>query len=143
MTINPIASSILVIWYLALSLILVGAIIALTLALTRLNRQLTELNAKIDPLLSKADTLLSTTADQLQSIGDSTESIVAQGDNIVGVIEERTAQTASFVQKTVHQPFIGLNALIAGIGSGMLTFVQRSTTRSHTKSILSPPKDNS
>lgn len=122
MTLNPIANSVLVAWYLGLSLILTVAVIALAVGLQRLNARLEQLTAQLDPVLQKADQALSLANEKLSTIGEATENLLAHGEAVAVTVEAKTATTSSLIQRTVHAPFVGANALLAGLAIGARTF---------------------
>lgn len=122
MTLNPVASSILVFWYFGLSLILTVVVIGLAIGLQRLNARLELLTGQLDPILQKADQALSLANEKLTTIGGTTESILAHGEAVAATVEAKTETTSKLIQKTIHAPFVGVNALLAGMAIGVRTF---------------------
>jgi hypothetical protein len=118
MTLNPVASNLMIAWYLGLSLILTLAIIGMTVLLYQLNTKLESLTAQVEPLLGKADQTLALANEKLASIGSTTESLLAHGEAVAATVEAKTETTARMVQKTVYTPFVGVNALLAGVVAG-------------------------
>lgn len=122
MNLNPVASGVLVVWYLSFSLILTGVLIFLTLKLHQLNARLETLSAQLNPVLEKADQALTLANEKLVTVGTTTETILAHGEAIAATVESKTATTSGLIQRTVHAPFIGVNALLAGLAVGAQTF---------------------
>jgi hypothetical protein len=127
---SPIASTFLIVGYIVFSLLTLGALAALAWGVFRLNAELEKLHAKADPLLGKTDEILSLVSEKVTTIGASAESILLQGEAMTGNLTAKVDQTASAVQKTVHAPLIGLNALLAGVQHGATVFRQGNKQRS-------------
>jgi uncharacterized protein YoxC len=119
---SPVASIVLIGFYILSSLTLVALLLGLTLGLWKLNRLLEEYRLKIDPALEKANQVLSITAQRVDSIGGKAERILTQGEEITENVHSRVEKTATTVQKTVNAPLISVNSLAAGIGRGLATF---------------------
>lgn len=118
MNLNPVASNLMIAWYLGLSLILTGAVVGLTLALHKLNARLEALTSQVEPVLQKADQALSLANEKLATVGSATESLLAHGDAVAATVEAKAETTSRLVQKTIHTPFVSLNALLAGVAAG-------------------------
>jgi predicted PurR-regulated permease PerM len=123
---SPLATTFLVVGYVVFSLLTLGALGALAWGVFRLNAELEKLNAKADPLLGKTDEILGLVSEKITTIGASAESILVQGEAMTGNLTAKVDQTASAVQKTVHAPLIGLNALLSGVQHGATVFRQGS-----------------
>ena len=122
MELNPIASWVLVIFFLVSALVGLIALLALAKALQMLNAKLEDLTSKVDPLLQKADQILTITNEKIVSIGDKTEGILIQGEETAENVHEKVDRTAVAVQRTVYAPIIGLNSFAAGVSRGVRTF---------------------
>jgi hypothetical protein len=118
MALNPVASNIVIFWYLGLSLLLTGAVVVLTVVLHKLNARLEALTSQVEPLLLKTEATLSLANEKLATIGSTTESLLAHGDAVAATVEAKTETTTRLVQRTIHAPFISLNALLAGVAAG-------------------------
>ena len=118
MNLNPVASNLVIIWYLGLSLILTFVVVGLTVVLHKVNSRLEALTLQVEPLLQKADQALALTNEKLATIGSTTESLLAHGDAVAATVEAKTEATSRLVQKTIHSPFVSLNALLAGVAAG-------------------------
>jgi predicted PurR-regulated permease PerM len=127
---TPIASTFLIIGYIVFSLLTFGVLAALAWGVFRLNTELEKLNAKADPLLGKTDEILGLVSEKVTTIGTSAENILVQSEAMTGNLTAKVDQTASAVQKTVHAPLIGLNALLAGVQYGATVFRQGNKQRS-------------
>ena len=119
---SPIASTFLIVGYIVFSLLTLGALSGLAWGVFRLNTELEKLNAKADPLLGKTDEILGLVSEKVTTIGASAENILVQGEAMTGSLSAKVDETASAVQKTVHAPLIGLNALIVGVQHGARVF---------------------
>lgn len=128
-TLHPVASTILVIGYILLSLCTAAALGLLAFGISKLNAKLEELTAKVNPLLTRADDMLTLTNDKLASIGDRAEEVLARGEETAESVHQKVDKTATAVQRTIHAPIISLNSLAAGVTRGMETFgkLQRSS----------------
>jgi hypothetical protein len=122
MPLNPVATSILVIFYLVASLVLIVLIGVTAYLLFRVNTVLEAFQARLDPLLTKADVLLATATEKVDSIGGKTEAILGEAEATAGAAHDRVERTAAVVQQTVSRPIVGVNALVAGVTRGAATF---------------------
>ena len=129
MTLNLVTSNLMIAWYLGFSLILTVVIIGLTVLLHRLNTRLEALTAQVEPLLQKTEATLVLANEKLASIGSTTESLLAHGDAVAATVEAKSEVTTRLVQKTIHAPFVSLNALLAGVAAGARAL--RVRPRSH------------
>jgi hypothetical protein len=121
-TLHPVASAVLVIGYILLSLCTAAALGLLAFGVSKLNAKLEELTAKVDPLLTRADEMLTLTNDKLSAIGDRAEEVLARGEETAESVHQKVDKTATAVQRTIHAPIIGLNSLAAGVSRGVETF---------------------
>jgi hypothetical protein len=118
MNLNPFASNLIIVWFMSLSLILTGVTVGLTIALQKLNAKLDALTGQVEPVLQKADQALTLANEKLNTIGAATESLLAHGDAVATTVEAKTETTTRLVQKTIHAPFISVNAFLAGVAAG-------------------------
>lgn len=139
MELNGVAAAFLVIGYLLLSAVTVGAFVGIAMALNKLNAKLEELTIKVEPLLAKADQILSVTNEKVAAIGDRAEGILAQGEGVAEDVHTKVDKTATAVQRTIHAPIINLNSLAAGVTRGVETFgrLQRVPTQADGSTIRS------
>ena len=129
MNLNPVASNLIIAWYLGLSLILTLTVIVLTLVLHKLNSRLEALTAQVEPLMDKANQTLALANEKLATIGTTTENLLAHGEAVAATVEAKTETTTRLVQKTIHAPFVSVNALLAGVLAGAKTLSGRSQPR--------------
>lgn len=129
MTLNSVASNLMIAWYLGFSLILTLVVIGLTVLLHRLNARLEALSAQVEPLLQKTEATLNLANEKLAAIGSTTESLLAHGDAVAATVEARTETTTRLVQKTIHTPLVNLNALVAGVLAGTKALGTRPRSR--------------
>lgn len=131
MQLNGVASSILVVWFVILSLVVLGVLGGMAFVLWKVNAKIDQLTPKVEPLLDKVDQALTAANDRLSAIGDRTEHIVAQGEEVAVNVHNKVDRTATAVQRTVHAPIIMLNALAAGVshGFGMFTNLQQKRSK--------------
>lgn len=135
MELHPVASTLLVIWFLIGSIVTTAALVGLVLALRALNARIEQALEKIQPILDKADGLLVTAGDKLETISDKTESILTQGRDIADDVHTKVDRTAIAVQRTVNAPIVHSNSLLTGIRQGVSTFLhlQRGQTTVRTQ----------
>ena len=132
MQLNPVASAVLVGFYLVASLLLIGLIGAAAFLLARLNTTLEMYQARIDPLLDKADVILTVATEKVTNIGEKTEALLSDGEGTAASVGEKVEQTAGVVQHTINAPIIGVNALVAGVTRGLATFGRLQKTATGT-----------
>ena len=134
MQLNPVASTVLVIFYVVTSVSLVAVFGFLLHALNKLNAKLESLEAKVDPLLVKAEEILTLANAKIVTLGERTEGILTHGEALAEEVHEKIDRTASGVQRTVNAPIIGLNSVAAGLMQGLQTFrlLQRRQATSKT-----------
>lgn len=130
MQLNPVASTVMVIFYLVTSVVLVAILGFLLYSLVKLNEKLGLLEAKVEPLLVKAEEILTLTNSKIVSLGEHTEGILTHGEAVAEDVHEKVERTAVNVQRTINAPIIGLNSAAAGLAQGLQTFrrLQRKQT---------------
>ncbi len=122
MQLNGAASSILVGWFVVLSLFVLAALGAMAFVLWKINAKIEQLTPKVEPFLDKVDQVLTTANDRLTAIGDRAEHLVAQGEETAANVHDKVDKTATVVQRTIHAPFIVLNSFAAGLSRSVETF---------------------
>jgi predicted PurR-regulated permease PerM len=122
MQLNGVASSILVGWFIVLSLLVLAAIGGMAFVLWKINAKIEQLTPKVEPLLDKVDQAFTTANDKLTSIGDRAEHIAAQGEETAANVHDKVEKTATVVQRTIHAPLIVLNSFAAGLSRSVKTF---------------------
>ncbi|HVK06236.1 MAG TPA: DUF948 domain-containing protein [Armatimonadaceae bacterium] len=136
MQLNPVASTVVVAFFLVLSVILVGLLAALIIIMARLNAKLEEVTTRVDPLLNRVETLMVEANDRLNTIGDKAEVILTQGEAVATTVHDRVDRTATAVTRTVNAPLIGINSIAAGLSAGWEAFTHSSRRRADSR--LSP-----
>jgi uncharacterized protein YoxC len=119
---NPVASTVLVIFYLVTSVALVAILGFFVYALAKLNAKLESLESRIDPLLVKTEEILTLTNDKIVTFGERTEGILTHGEAVAEEVHDKVERTATTVQRTINAPIIGLNSVAAGLVRGLYTF---------------------
>ena len=129
MQLDPVASTVIVVFSMIGMLITSFAGICLWLVVRRLTVLVESYQAKIDPVLDKADVLLAMATEKLSSIGGKTEAVLAQTEAMTANVHDKVDKTATIVQRTVNAPIIGINSVWAGVSRGVKTFgtLQRDT----------------
>ncbi|MES2463808.1 MAG: hypothetical protein V4671_24835 [Armatimonadota bacterium] len=140
MQLNPVASTVLVVFYLVTSLTLVVVLGIFLYSIVKLNAKLESLEQKIDPLLHQAEEFLTVTSAQVTSLGERTEGILTHGEAVAEDVHEKIDKTTSTVQNTINAPIIGLNSVLAGLTHGVQTFtiLQRQKKRNKVITPLDP-----
>lgn len=137
MSLNGVASGVLVGVFIFESLIVLAALCAMAFVIWKLNQKIDQLTPKVEPILDKVDQALSSANEKLAAIGDRTEHIVAQGEQVAVNVHEKVDKTAVTVQRAVNAPLITLNSLAAGVSRGVATFrhlQQRDSSVHHLRS---------
>ena len=122
MQLNPVASTVLVVFYLVTSISLVAILGFFLYSLNKLNAKLESLEAKVNPLLIKAEEILTLTNEKIVTLGERTEGILTHGEAVAEEVHDKIDRTATGVQRTVNAPIIGLNSAAAGLVQGLQTF---------------------
>ena len=138
MQLNPVASTVLVIFYLVTSVALVVILGFFSYALMRLNVKLELLEARLDPLMIKAEEILTLTNSKIVSLGAQTEGILTHGEAVAGEVHEKVEKTVTVVHRTINTPIIRLNSAAAGLAQGLQTF--RLLQQKQAKIILEADK---
>lgn len=131
---NPVASSVLVISYLVLAILMCGLLGAICFALLKLNARLDDFSHRLDPLLQKADDALTITTETVEMLGSRAESVLSQSEAAVETVHEKVDRTAIAVQQVVNTPIIKANSIVAGVSRGFSTFAR---LQKHTSAGLS------
>lgn len=128
---NPIASTILVVFFILASLLLVGLIGAVAFLVWKLNSILERYEEKIEPVLEKADSVLTLIGEKTDSIGGKAEILLTQGEEMAENVHDKVDRTATAVQQTINAPIIRANSLAAAVTEGWATFrrLQARTAR--------------
>jgi len=122
MQLNPVASTVLVIFCVLALLCSVVLNFLLLFALYKANAVLEGYRSKVEPVLSKIDGFLDVAREKLVSIGERTEAILEQGEEMTASVHDRVEKTSAVVQHTVNAPLIGINSVWAGVSRGVRTF---------------------
>jgi len=148
---NPVASTVLVVFYLVTSVSLVAILGFFLYSLNKLNAKLESLEAKVDPLVIKAEEILTLTNEKIVTLGERTEGILTHSEAVAEEVHDKVERTATGVQRTINAPIIGLNSVAAGLVQGLQTFrlLQREQTtkeslslsHSHSVKHIAPPAD--
>lgn len=136
MSLNTVAGTVVVVWYLIASLLNIILIAVLAIALVRLNTKLDELTRRVDPLVGTADQLLRLANEKLTTMSGVAENLLEHGEAVAATVHSRTESTSTVIQRTIMTPFVGANALLSGITHGFATFSRLQTRRA----ILTAPK---
>jgi uncharacterized protein YoxC len=121
---GPVASTILVTFYVLASLLLVGLIGAVAFLVWKLNGILERYEEKIEPVLEKADAVLTLIGEKADSIGGKAELLLTQGEEMAETVHDKVDRTATAVQKTINAPIIRANSLAAAVTQGLATFAR-------------------
>lgn len=122
MSLNPIASTIIVVMYFVFMALAVGAFVMMAFALKVLNTKLEEVLVKVDPAFSKVDHILAVVDEKVSTIGSKAEGILSQGEDVAETVHDKVDKTAVTVQRSIQAPLIGINSLAAGLSQGVKTF---------------------
>ncbi len=119
---NVLSNTVLVAWYIGGSVILVVLLGLLSLALMRLNARLEQLSQQLDPIVSRAEILLDRSNEKLETVGNATESLLHRTEAVAALVEAKTDTASTAIQRAVYTPFVGVNALLQAVSTGVSTF---------------------
>lgn len=104
------------------SLIAVGALVAVAIALNKLQQQVDKLTTKVEPVIAKASTTLDTVQRVTVSVGEKADTILTRGETLTDNVSQKIESTANVVENTVTKPLINLSSLIAGVSKGVSVY---------------------
>jgi len=133
LTINPVASTVLIIFFLVLSVLLVALLAVLVSVLLRLNARVEEMTTRVDPLLTRAESLLTETNQRLSTIGEKAETILTQGEAVAHTVHDKVDRTTTAVTRAINAPLISVNSVAAGLSAGWSAFSALQTRRRHSR----------
>jgi len=109
------------------SVIAVGALVAVAIALNKLQQQVDKLTTKVEPVIVKASTTLDTVQRVTVSVGEKADTILTRGESLTDNVSQKIETTANVVENTVTKPLINLSSLIAGVSKGVSVYTHGGT----------------
>jgi|GEM_PF-5653511 hypothetical protein len=139
---SPLASTILISFFLLSTVILLALIAGIGLLVWKLNHVLERYEERIGPVLDRVDNALLLVTEKTESIGEKTEVLLEQTVETAGSVHQRIDKTAHAIQQTIHAPIININSVATAFAEGFATFrsLQRASQRKSPS--LSPVTDS-
>lgn len=116
------------------SLIAVGLLGAVALALTKLVKLLDTVTNKLDPVIVKATDTIETVQRVTANVGEKADQILTKGEALTDNVSGKVEKTADVVQHAVTGPLINLSSLITGVSKGFSVYAHASTDGAKTNS---------
>ena len=116
-----------IIFMVIFSLIAVGALVGIAVALNKLQQQVDKLTTKVEPVIAKASTTLDTVQRVTVSVGEKADTILTRGEALTDNVSQKIETTATVVENTVTKPLINLSSLIAGVSKGVSVYSHGGT----------------
>jgi biopolymer transport protein ExbB/TolQ len=111
MNLSTTATSILVIWYIAGSLISISIIAAMTLALIKVSKRLETLESKITPLIDQTSEVLRTINKTVIQAEPGIEHILSNVESTTDKVAKTTETVTAVATRIVSNPIAEVNAL--------------------------------
>jgi len=111
MNLSTTATSILVIWYIAGSLISISIIAAMTLALIKVSKRLETLESKITPLIDQTSEVLRTINKTVIQAEPGIEHILSNVESTTDKVAKTTETVTAVTTRIVSNPIAEVNAL--------------------------------
>ena len=109
------------------SLIAVGALVVMAIAVKKLELLVENLSNKAEPVIIKASDTLDTVHRVTVSVGEKADHILARGEVLTESVSQNIETTANTVQSAVTGPLISLSSLITGVTKGFSVWGQAAT----------------
>ena len=111
MNLSTTATSILVIWYIAGSLISISIIAAMTVALIKLSKRLESLESKITPLIDQTSEILRTVNKTVIQAEPAIEHILSNVESTTGNVAKTTETVATATSRIASNPLAEVTAM--------------------------------
>ena len=111
MNLSTTATSILVIWYIAGSLISISIIAAMTVALIKLSKRLESLESKITPLIDQTSEILRTVNKTIIQAEPGIEHILSNVESTTGNVAKTTETVATATSRIASNPLAEVTAM--------------------------------
>ncbi len=109
------------------SLIAVGLLGAMAVALTKLVKLLDTVTNKLDPVIVKATDTIETVQRVTNNVGAKADQILTKGEALTDNVSGKVEKTADVVQNAVTGPLINLSSLITGLSKGFSVYTHASS----------------
>ena len=109
------------------SLIAVGALVVMAIAVSKLQQAVNSLATKVEPIVIKASDTLDTVHRVTVTVGAKADSILTRGEALTDNVSQNVEKTATVVQNTVTTPLINLSSLISGVSKGFTVWGHSAT----------------
>jgi biopolymer transport protein ExbB/TolQ len=111
MNLSTTATSILVIWYIAGSLLSISIIAAMTVALIKLSKRLESLESKITPLIDQTSEILRTVNKTVIQAEPGLEHILSNVESTTGNVAKTTETVATAASRIASNPLAEVTAM--------------------------------
>ena len=114
------------------SLITVGLLGAIAIALSKVAALLDKATNKLDPLIVKTTDAIETVQRVTNNVGTKADQILVKGEALTDDVSDRVEKTAGVVQSAVIGPLINLSSIINGVSKGFAVY-SRPNSENGTK----------
>jgi len=114
------------------TLLTVGLLGAIAVALVKLNQKLETITNMAEPVAVKASNTLDSVQRVTMSVGEKADQILSRGVELTDSVSGNVEKTASVVHQTVTTPLIKLSSVIAGVSRGISVYTGQNRSNGHT-----------
>ena len=104
------------------SLVTVGLLGAIALAISKLANLLEKGLDKVDPVIVKTTSVIDTVQRVTTNIGAKADQVLVKGEALTDDVSGRVEKTAGVVQSAVIKPLIDVSSIISGISKGFQVY---------------------
>lgn len=109
------------------SLVTVGLLGAIALAISKLVGLLEKGLDKVDPIIAKTTNAIDTVQRVTTNIGVKADQVLVKGEALTDDVSGRVEKTAGVVQSAVIKPLIDVSGIISGISKGFQVYTHPGT----------------
>ena len=109
------------------SLVTVGLLGAIAVAISKLVGLLEKGLDKVDPIILKTTNAIDTVQRVTTNIGAKADQVLVKGEALTDDVSGRVEKTAGVVQSAVIKPLIDVSSIISGISKGFQVYTHPST----------------
>jgi uncharacterized protein YoxC len=116
------------------SLVTVGLLGVIALAISKLVALLDKVTNKMDPVIVKATDAIETVQRVTNNVGARADQVLIKGEALTDDVSGRVEKTAGVVQSAVIGPLINLSSIINGVSKGFQVYTHPEAYHSETQS---------
>ena len=109
------------------SLVTVGLLGAIAVAISKLASLLEKGLDKVDPVIVKTTSAIDTVQRVTTNIGAKADQVLVKGEALTDDVSGRVEKTAGVVQSAVIKPLIDISSIISGISKGFQVYTHPGT----------------